>query len=110
MRKHILSVIYGSLFLVSCATYGVKDYNLSNDVNYGQACPNPAYVATLFLQPQALVDSYGNSIINSNYTLEDCLKEAKTKYGDEVTIMNVRWDMKNGKKRKSAIFDVIKCK
>lgn len=112
MKKHILSVISGSLFLISCSTstYGVKEYNLSNDVNYGQACPNPAYVATMFLQPKSSVDAYGKSLSLSNYTLEECVVSAKAKYGDDVTIMNVRWDIKNGNKRISAIFDVVKCK
>lgn len=110
MKKHILSVISGSLFLISCSTYGVKSSNLSNDLNYGQACPNPAYVATMVLQPKASVDAYGKSLSLSNYTLEECVVSAKAKYGDDVTIMNVRWDIKNGNKRISAIFDVVKCK
>jgi hypothetical protein len=37
------------------------------------------------------------------------LAVAKKKYGEDVTIQNVRWDVKN-KKNISAIFDVIKCK
>jgi hypothetical protein len=44
-----------------------------------------------------------------NLTLFNLLAVAKKKYGEDVTIQNVRWDMKN-KKNISAIFDVVKCK
>ena len=39
---------------------------------------------------------------------EKLLADARAKYGNEVTIQNVRWDYMN-KKRISVIYDVIKC-
>ncbi len=106
----VLSFAFLTLILTGCDTYKVNQRNiLHKDVNhedmYGQACPNPTYIATMG------VDATTTDTITEqrNLTLFNLLAVAKKKYGEEVTIQNVRWDMKN-KKNISAIFDVIKCK
>jgi hypothetical protein len=44
-----------------------------------------------------------------NISMYNLLVDAKAKFGEDVTIQNVRWDFKN-KKRISVIYDVIKCR
>lgn len=103
-----LKVFVLVITLYSCATYSVSDSKLENDKVYGLVCPNPKYVATISLEPEAKRDAYGELSVNSNFTLKDCLDFAKKSYGNDVTILNIRWDMRNSK-RISAIFDVVKC-
>ena len=44
-------------------------------------------------------------------TLATLLNDAKVKYGNDVTIQNVRWDLLTDKVTKvSVVYDVIKCK
>jgi uncharacterized membrane protein len=50
--------------------------------------------------------SYYND--QNSISLFDLLADAMAKYGNEVFIQNLRWDMKN-KKRISVVYDVIKC-
>ena len=42
-------------------------------------------------------------------TLVSLLSDARVKYGEEVTIHNIRWDITNKKKKTGVIYDVIKC-
>jgi hypothetical protein len=88
--------------LSSCSRYSVL---VLNDANYGAACPNPIYIATM----SRTATNYNQEAL----TLASMLDEARTKYGSDVTIQNIRWDVatSNGKPTKvSAIYDVIKCK
>ena len=84
------------------------------DGKYSNACPNPIYVATISKSAESYtIDTYGNKIPEFDskaLTLVALLDYAKSKYGEDVTIHNIRWDKKNGRKRTGAIFDVIKCK
>jgi hypothetical protein len=41
-------------------------------------------------------------------TLAEILKFTKAKKGDDISIQNLKWDIKNGK-RISAVYDVVKC-
>lgn len=104
----VLSIVV--VLFTSCAVYRVEASRIETDTIYGEVCENPTYVATIALEPDATFDAYGNRITTGNYTLKDCLDAAQEKFGNEVTIVNVRWDIKNKGKRKSAIFDVIRCK
>ena len=92
-------LIYLSLIIcsTSCARYTVVQ--MTHDQINSNACLNPQYVGT------------GGVISDDekHMTLVYFLMEAKKKYGEDVTIQNVRWDF-NGKKKVSAIYDVIKCK
>jgi len=96
--------------LSSCITYSVNQRNLlPKDTNhedmYGISCPNPTYIATMGID----ATSSDSLISQKKLTLYNLLNEAKKKYGNDVTIQNVRWDKKN-RKYISAIFDVVKCK
>jgi hypothetical protein len=109
-RVLYLCALMLSTLILSCDTYKVNQRMLlGQEINhedmYGQACPHPTYIATMG------VDATTTDTITEqrNLTLYNLLAVAKKKYGEDITIQNVRWDMKN-KKNISAIFDVIKCK
>lgn len=115
MKKTILSLsLITVCFIIGCGTLDVtqmnsqrKDKNLED--SYGIACPNPIYVATMGIKK---ADAEGGLTItetDSKLSVYNILSEAKKKYGDDVTIQNIRWDIKNETKI-SVIFDVIKCK
>ncbi len=42
-------------------------------------------------------------------SLSEILKYSKSKFGDDVSISNVHWDIIDGEKQ-SCIFDVVRCK
>ncbi|MFN4812008.1 MAG: hypothetical protein ACK5HE_03455 [Bacteroidota bacterium] len=109
-NKAIFTLMLPLAVFAACDTYKVHQRSLQNrDVNhedmYGAACPGPIYIATMG------VDATTSDTITEQRTLTlyNLLAVAKKKYGEDVTIQNVRWDVKN-KKNISAIFDVIKCK
>lgn len=106
MFKVITSaVLIGSLS--SCNLYSVATFQ--PDQNNGSDCPNPIYVATMSVSSKEIKD--GAAIYNQeSMTLTYLLAEARKKYGDDVTIHNIRWDIKNRKMKTGAIYDVIKCK
>jgi|688.fasta_scaffold31493_6 hypothetical protein len=71
---------------------------------YGPACLSPTYIATLGVNA---IDK-DTIIIQEQLTMYNLLVVAQKKFGTDVTIQNVRWDLRN-KKKISAIFDVVKC-
>jgi hypothetical protein len=109
-----------SLFtFTACNTYTVLVE--PNPQSNASACPHPTYVATMSKSAKSKVvssvptstgetkNTTVNSIEQENITLFNLLADARTQYGNDVTIQNIRWDMKN-KKRLSVIYDVIRCK
>jgi hypothetical protein len=104
----------GALFQ-GCSPYGIAVF--SQDEFYGSSCPAPIYVATMSHQGKSTTfkDYQGNEVVGfsfdaSDFTLVNILKIAKEKYGQDVTISNIRYDVKGKKKnRKGVIFDVIRC-
>lgn len=105
--------------VTSCKTYTVL--NEPNTTTYGNSCPNPEYVGTMSkavknVKVVSTPTSGGENkystvatIDQESISLYNLLSDAREKYGDNVTIHNVRWDMAN-KKRISVVYDVIKCK
>ena len=91
MKKILLGLIV--LVFVGCASTTESFYQQKH---YGQHCPSPKLVTSVYLSAP-------------NMSLYKCLKIAKEKYGDDVSINNVHWDLEGGVKQ-SVIFDVIKCK
>ncbi len=90
--------------LSSCkAVRGVE--TVKNAPDYGNSCDHPSYVATLYRE----ADMVGGVYASGTLRLAALLKEAQTKYGADVTIANIHWDIQNGKRR-SVMYDVIKCK
>jgi hypothetical protein len=113
MKKKILTMIaLGAITISSCHTYQVLGFQY--DKENGTACPSPVYVGTMgkIVSSSTTLGSNGKPITEYNQeslTLYQLLSDARQKYGADVTIQNVRWDMRN-KTRISVIYDVIKCK
>ena len=104
MKKVLYSLSVLSLLSISCARYDV------NRVNWeklgSSACPSPTYIATM---AKSAVDT-GGYFNGERITLFELYKDARVIHGTDVTIQNIRYDVKNGKKKVSVIFDVVKCK
>jgi hypothetical protein len=106
------------LFTTACNTYSVVVEHNSN--TFGIACPHPTYIGTMSKSANftGILTTLSTSLETKNSTstsynqesisLYNLLADARAKFGNEVTIQNVRWDMKN-KKRISVVYDVIKC-
>ena len=114
MKKNNLSkmlmIISVAAFLSGCSIYGVSSH--SSESYTGSGCSNPTYVATVHKQTGAGLTQSGPvfAYLPKDLCLSALLIDAQTKYGEKVTIQNVRWDMKSGKKRTGVIYDVIICK
>ena len=111
MKKTILSIIV-VCSLMSCTTWNVtqmNSFNKNSEDMYGPACPNPIYVTTMGVKEigEHLSLTWNDS--DSGLSIYNLLLEAKKKYGNDVTIQNIKWDRRN-KSNVSAIFDVIKCR
>ena len=118
MKKITLFLLGYILFTTACNTYSVIIEPNTN--TYGTACPHPAYVGTmsksgksmdLVSVPTSTGASKTSTISTYNQesiSLYNLLADARAKYGNDVTIQNVRWDKLN-KKRISVVYDVIKC-
>ena len=56
-----------------------------------------------------LLQNLSNQFTLHYMTLAEILKYAKDKYGNDVSVANVHYDVE-GLIRKSSIFDVVRCK
>ena len=114
MKKISLFLFSCILFTTACNTYSVVVEHNSN--TFGTACSQPVYLGTMSKSAKSLSETKNSTsstfvpITNDqeSISLYNLLADAKAKYGNEVTIQNLRWDMKN-KKRISVVYDVIKC-
>lgn len=93
----LLSLLIATVLVTSCATYDYKSENMNHS-----ACTNPTYICTM--------SKMGNDFDPTSLTLFNLLKDARAAHGNDVTIQNIRYDLQNGKKRLSVIYDVVKCK
>lgn len=99
-----------ALALSSCAKlFSVESHNVEQA--YGKACPNPTYVATIAKDADTVIKHGGPDTTYkwNSLRLAALVKEAQTKYGADVTIENVRWDLEKGRRR-SVVYDVVNCK
>lgn len=103
----LIAVVMG---LVSCITMRSVE-TLVESQAYGSACEKPTYVTTVSMEAHySGSSSTGTGFYNSeSLRVASMLKEAQSKFGPDVTISNIRWDLQDGKRR-SVVFDVIKCK
>lgn len=115
MKSTIVKILmFFSLILLfsSCSYYTVTSFQ--PDQNNGTDCPNPIYIATISKSAEIIKisgDGSGYSDLDQkSMTLVSLLDDARKKYGEDVTIHNIRWDIKNGKKKTGVIYDVIRCK
>ena len=135
MKKlnYLLALIV--VFLSSCATYNYQ--STSSDEAFTKVyCKSPEYVGTLtvlvgsnngkyFINRTAV--SYGAiTVIDTVYlkftpldlTISNLTLEAQSKYGKDVTVSNIRWDIETSTafffftsvQKVGATYDVIKCK
>jgi hypothetical protein len=93
-----LLILFTAALLFGCAPALTVSTFAPESNNY-PACKYPVYVATMSKETK-------NSGLD--LTVYNLLREAQGRYGADATVQNIRWD-KNGNKRVSAIFDVIKC-
>lgn len=122
------------LFLSSCATYDYK--TTSSDEAFTKVyCKNPDYLETKTFM---LGDKTGNSktlvfqdangqkkevvvdekVTEKGLTISQLISYSQSKYGKDVTISNVRWDIETSTsfliftsvQKIGATFDVIRCK
>ena len=108
----LLITICGMSVIHSCQV--ARSVESVESKSYGMACPSPIYIATVAkeatLDLARLKYEPDNPVISSgSLSLVSLFREAQAKYGSDVTIQNVRWDIKNGK-RYAVLYDVIKCK
>jgi hypothetical protein len=93
----------------SCAGISILQ-TIEKELPNAPACTNPTYVSTMAKKSgKKLIDKDGKPYGAKGIGAYDLLQTARAKYGDTVTIQNIRWDVK-GTHRKAAIFDVIICK
>lgn len=79
------------LLLSKCTVYNTETFT---QPLYSSPCENPTLVESMY---------------SDNFmTLSEILKYSKTKFGNDVSIVNVHWDVFDGE-RKSCIFDVVRC-
>ena len=108
--KKISKVFVFFAFVV--VLFGCNKFTIATfqpDQNNGSDCPNPTYIATMSKSAEVNIDDV-TGFNQKSMTLVSLLAEARKKYGDDVTIHNIRWDIKNGNKKTGVIYDVIKCK
>ena len=97
------------LSIHSCAgTSNIQ--TIGKELPNAPACTSPKYISTMAKKSgKRLLDKDGKQYGAKGISAYDLLQTARAKYGDTVTIQNIRWDVK-GTHRKAAIFDVIICK
>ena len=134
MKKLNYLLLLIVIFLSSCATYNYQA--TSSDEAFTKVyCKSPEYVGTLtvldgsnsskfFMSSTAV--SYGVSAIDTVYlkiiprdlTISNLTLDAQSKFGKDVTISNIRWDIETSTvfffftsvQKVGATYDVIKCK
>jgi hypothetical protein len=95
---------------MSCSNYKVSD-TLSNN------CPNQKYIETITMHKKEKNGSVTVFNTNESFTFQNLLDNAQIKHGKDITINNVKWDIKQTNffgfkwdKTIGATYDVIKCK
>jgi hypothetical protein len=102
--KNVILIMAVVSALSSCkAVRGTETVKRAPD--YGNSCEHPSYVASVTRE----ADMVGGAYASGTLRLAVLLKEAQAKFGNDVTITNIYWDIQNGKRR-SVIYDVVKCK
>ncbi len=107
-----ISCLFAIPMVVSCSSYQAVKLSGGEEL-MPIACKNPTYVATMAKSSfQKVKDDEGDLVETFNQaslSLYFLLEDARRIYGPDVTIQNVRWDVRNGRKRISVIYDVVRC-
>jgi len=108
MMKKILFVL--SIFgLFGCHSYTIVTENVHDTDSLLAYCENAVFVASDFIDVSTAPSRTNNVDPQSLMTIARVLKFAKAKYGEDVTVVNLRYDMKDKKKNVSVTFDVVRC-
>lgn len=103
MKKILLFIVVATTLSSCKALRGTESFTEAQ--SYGKCCEHPTYVATIGKEAGVL----NGARTSSGLRLAVLLKDAQEKFGADVTISNVRWDLQNGS-RKSVVYDVVRCK
>jgi len=109
MRKLIFSSLV-VILVSSCSTYDYKRFDGETANGNGSACANPQYVSTISKSAVVFQPNAPKKYMPESLTMYNLLYDARVAHGNDVTIQNIRYDLKNGKKKVSVVYDVIKCK
>jgi len=113
MKKPI--ALFSLLFaLTACKSYYsiVTAPTAAPENYYGKACTSPVYVATIALSSdsRSFPEPTERVVYNQEImTLTELLFYARKKYGKDVTIDNIRYDVRNGRTIVGVVYDVIRC-
>jgi len=110
MMKKILFVL--SIFgLFGCYSYNVVTENAHDIEKLPAYCENAVFVASDFIDVSTAPSRTNNVDPQSLMTIARVLKFAKAKYGEDVTVVNFRYDVISWKRKRniSVTFDVVRC-
>lgn len=103
MTKKLLSASL-MLLLMACS----KKYHVTSSMDAcGCNCSNPEFISQDYFPPSN--KNAGIVISQKSLTLAEILKYTKTQKGENISIQNLKWDIRNGK-RISAVYDVVICR
>jgi hypothetical protein len=110
--KNLALLFLSTLCLVGCfTTYSVTTENAHDIEKLPAYCQNAVFVASDFIDASTAPVSESMDA-QKLLTMANVLKFAKAKYGDDVTVMNLRYDTSDNGKNALAIavtFDVVRC-
>lgn len=125
MKKLNYLLLLIVLFSSSCATYNYQA--TSSDEAFAKIyCKNPEYLETNTLivgesrREKITSEKFNQNqngdildwvrITPSDLTISEITSYVQSKFGKDVTISNLRWDIEVPNKKIGATFDVIRCK
>jgi hypothetical protein len=113
------------LFLSSCAIYDIQT-TTSDEAFTKVYCKNPEYLETKTLivgelrREKITSEKFNQNqngdvldwvrITPKDLTISEITSYIQSKFGKDVTISNLRWDIERPSKKIGATFDVIRCK
>ena len=109
MMKKILFVL--SIFgLFGCYSYNVVTENAHDIEKLPAYCENAVFVASDFIDVSTTAEKW---VLDpqSALTIARVMNYAQLKYGEDVTVVNFRYDVISGKRTRniSVTFDVVRC-
>jgi hypothetical protein len=130
MKKLNCLLVLIVLFLSSCASYDIQTdiQTTSSDEAFTKVyCKNPEYLETKTLivgelrREKVTSEKFNQNqtgdvldwvkITPKDLTISQIISNIQSKYGKDVTISNLRWDIEKFSKVKiGATFDIIRCK
>lgn len=109
--KYIYLSILPTLCCIGCFSYSITTQSANDSAKLTSYCQDAEFVASDFIDVSTAPPS---EMVGAQKLLlkAAALKQAKTKYGEDVTIVNLQYDILkyNAKKKNLAVtFDVLRC-